>query len=478
MPIKSLDRHRRVTVMGLGLFGGGVGAARFWAELGAEVTVTDLRGESELAPSIAQLEDLNCHLVLGEHRDDDFKNADLIIVNPAVNPENKYLRLARSAGAEIVTEIGLVFRLVKGDVVAITGSNGKSTTTALTGAMLKAHDENTLVGGNIGGSLLPELKHHLPSSPVVLELSSFQLHYLKFQQAAPHIAVITNLSPNHLDWHRTVLNYYEDKRNILRFQTEHDFAVINSEDPVLCEWAESCPARVIRTAMEDPGGDACFLSNGNPETGDIIMRFEGVEFKLAHIASIRIPGAHNAVNALQAAAAAWLRSQDVKAVDLGLKNFNGLPHRLEYVETVGGKKFVNDSIATTPESTICALNSFKEPKVLIAGGYDKGISFDQLGEEILRKAHSVVLIGNTAEKIRHAIEKALAEYEEHSTGISYEPLIIDAGPDFDSAVKVAGEICPEGGVVLLSPACASYDMFINFEQRGDVFKKIVSRMNG
>lgn len=478
MSIKPMGGHRRITVMGLGLFGGGVGAARFWSGLGSAVTVTDLRSAEELAPSLRQIEDLDIRFVLGEHRDEDFKNADLVVVNPAVKPENRYIRLARAAGAEIITEVGLVFRLAKGPILGVTGSNGKSTTTALLGEILKRHNPGTLVGGNLGGSLLPELKDHLPSAPLVLELSSFQLHYLKLQSIAPQVAVITNLSPNHLDWHKTVLSYYEDKRNILRFQNATDWAVVNVEDPTLREWTETCRARLLRVARDDPGSEhACYIKDAA-----IHVRLDGETTQLAPLSSLRLPGRHNELNALQAAGAAFVFSRDADAVREGLSAFRGLPHRLEEVGAVGDVRFINDSIATTPESAICALHAFKEPKVIIAGGYDKGVSFDALGKAILERAEAVVLVGQTATAIREAVQKAMQELlrEQKVVGDSRyderEPLVIDAGPDFDSAVRVAREICPAGGVVLLSPACASYDMFINFEQRGEVFRRLVEQM--
>jgi len=465
MAIRLLHRHQRVTIMGLGLFGGGVGAARFWRELGSEVTVTDLRSAETLAPSLAQIADLGCRLVLGEHREEDFKGRDLVVVNPAVKPDNKYVRLARSAGADIVTEVGLVFRLARSPVLGVTGSNGKSTTTAILGAMLAQHDPRTLVGGNLGGSLLPAMKEHVPSAPIVLELSSFQLHYLKPQATSPAIAVITNLSPNHLDWHGTVLRYYEDKRLILRFQTADDTAVLNAEDPTLAAWAEACAARVISVARTDPQTPhACFLRGESA----IVMRLDGEETALGPIAALRIPGRHNVINALLAAAAAFAYSRDPRAIRQGLAGFQGLPHRLEHVGTVDGVRFINDSIATTPESAICALDAFAGPKVIIAGGYDKGIPMDAFGSAIREKAHAVILVGQMSAALRGAIEAQASD----------RPLlpILDAGVDFESAVRLAKEACPAGGTVLLSPACASYDMFTNFEERGDRFRALVQGM--
>ncbi|MCX7935195.1 MAG: UDP-N-acetylmuramoyl-L-alanine--D-glutamate ligase, partial [Planctomycetota bacterium] len=474
MPVQRLDRHRRILIMGLGLFGGGVGAARFWSDLGAEVTVTDLRTAAELAPSLEALRGTSCRFVLGEHREEDFRHCDLVVVNPAVRPDNRLLRLARSCGARITTEIGLVWRLATGPILAVTGTAGKSTTASLLGAMVKAFDPRTLVGGNLGGSLLPELKRHPPSAPIVLELSSFQLHYLKPQRIAPEVAVVTNLSPNHLDWHGTALRYYEDKRNIIRYQRADQWAILNAEDAALRQWAAEAPGRVIHVARSDPQtDDACFVSGmaagaeAPPADGRIIIRLQGEERALAEISALRLPGPHNLLNALQAAAAAYAFCREPRAVMAGLASFSGLPHRLEEVATWRGIKFVNDSKATTPEATILALRAFAGAAVLIAGGSDKGSSFAELGAAIAQHARAVVLIGATAARIKADILRAAP---------AAAPPIYEAGDDFEAAVRKAAEACPAGGVVLLSPACASFDMFANYEARGERFREIVQGM--
>lgn len=456
MAIKKLERHQRILIMGLGLFGGGVGAARFWAKLGSRVTVTDKKTAEILAPSIAELEGLNLTYRLGGHDKADFRDCDLVVVNPAVKPDDEYLCAARDAGAKIVTEIGLVFRLATGPVIGVTGSNGKSTTTALIGSMLECHDPGTLVGGNIGGSLLDEMPEHNPASPLVLELSSFQLHYLRDQAPAPRVAAVTNLSPNHLDWHGTVLRYYEDKRNIARFQGADDYLVLNAEDATLREWAPLCPARKIMTALADPGGEnACFVRNGK-----ITLRLSGGEQALCDLDLLRLPGAHNRCNAVMAAAAAYAYCRDAVAIRRGLESFAGLPHRLETVAEAGGVKFVNDSIATTPESAICGLDSFDRPIVIIAGGYDKGTPFEEFGAKVAAKAEAAVLIGATAGKMREIILR-------HKPGFRLE-----MPEDFPAAVARAHALCPPGGVVLLSPACASYGWFQNFQQRGEIFRRL------
>ncbi len=464
--IRLLYRHQRVTIMGLGLFGGGAGAARFWSELGADVIVTDLRDEATLEPAVRELRGLALQLVLGRHREQDFKGRDLIVVNPAVKPDNRYLRIARSAGARLLTEVGLVFRLARGPIIAVTGSNGKSTTTALLGTILQRHDPRTLIGGNLGGSLLGKLKKHTPSAPIVLEVSSFQLHYLKEQRARPHIAVITNLSPNHLDWHGSVLRYYEDKKNITRFQTTDDTLVLNAEDECLRLWSEASKARILMVARADPEHEnACFSSRN----GAVIFRMAGTETEIGSLRGLRLSGEHNIMNALQASAAAYLFSRNSAAINQGLAAFTGLPHRLEPIADVNDVSFINDSIATTPESTIAALNAFTGPITIIAGGYDKGIDLEPLGRVITQKACAAVLIGKTAPAIHAAISKYSRKHKN-------SPQVLNAGKNFEQAVQMAMDACPRGGVVLLSPACASYDMFTNFEERGERFRLIVQNM--
>lgn len=454
LSISPVGGHRKVTVMGLGSFGGGLGAARFWASVGSKVTVTDMNGPEKLRESIAGLEGLDVNLVLGEHRVEDFSGADLVMVNPAVKPGNKFVNIAREAGAAIQTEVGLALNMHRGPSLAVTGSNGKSTTTALLGKMLSFHNPHTLIGGNIGGSVLEGIKTHLPSAPIVLELSSFQLHYLKNMQYAPQVAIVTNLSPNHLDWHNTVLHYYESKRNLLRYQTPRQFAVLNGTCPTMREWASELRGTVVWTGLEDLGGNCGFVRDNT-----IFLRLNHEEIPLAKLDRFQLAGRHNMTNALQAACAAYLFCADRNAVQQGIDQFGGLPHRLERVAEVQGRTFINDSIATTPESSICALHSYDYPMVIIAGGYDKGSDLGEFAREITRCAIAAVLLGQTAPEIHKAIIEA-----DPAFNVVYDP---QAG--FDQIVADAFRLCPEGGIVLLSPGCASYGMFANFTERGIKF---------
>lgn len=459
-------RGRRVTVMGLGLFGGGVGAARFFAQRGAQVTVTDKRHEADLKPSIQALADLPIRYVLGRHDTDDFRGADILVVNPGVPDDSPLVAMARGAGAQIEREINLLFKLTANNPkIGVTGSNGKSTTTALLGAMLRLADPRTLTGGNLGGSLLEETAALPEGAPLVLELSSFMLDGLRELAESPEVAVVTNLSPNHLDRHRTVERYYEAKRVILDFQDASGFAVLNWDDPELRNWAAHVRGRAIWfSTQEEPDGDAAFMDGAK-----LVVRIGGGEEVVALQQTLRLPGKHNLANALAASAAALAHGVKPWQIAEALATFNGLPHRLEAVaRSPKNVTFYNDSIATTPESAICALHAFDGPTTLIAGGYDKGSSFYELGIAIAQRARRVILLGSTAAKIEESITRAARELQR-------TPQILHA-KDLPEAAQMAATGAVPGEVVLLSPACASYDMFINFQERGNQFAHLVRNL--
>ena len=472
---ESLTRFRRVTVMGLGRFGGGAGAARYFAGLGAEVTVTDLDRPEKLAQSLASLEGLGLKFVLGRHRLEDFLQADLVIANQAVRPENAFLAAAREAGTPVATETGLALGLNRSPWAAITGSAGKSTVSALLAAMLAAGDPDTLFGGNIGGDLLTRVEGRPEGSPLVAELSSYQLTHLAGDFAAgrisPPVAVaITNIVPNHLDWHRDLEEYAQSKLNLLRFLSESGRAAVNVEDARLRKRAERRPG-LIRCGLTDPGGpNAAFAENGR-----LALRLDSRAIFSLPLSAYRPPGRHNVLNAVLAAAAAFVVRPDPDAVAAGLAAFPGLPHRLETIGEFGGLTFVNDSKATTPEAAILALNAVPGAKTLIAGGYDKQSPFDALGAAIQERAAGLVLVGKAGPRIREAV---LAAAETRPPAMGGLP-VFEAGDDFALAVREARRIAsPTGGVVLLSPACASWGMFTNYEERGLAFRKAAALENG
>mgnify|MGYP003871731811 CR=1 FL=1 len=460
---------KRVTVMGIGLFGGGVGVARFLARQGAHVTATDLKDAATLAPSIAQLAGLPIALHLGGHTPADFTDADLVVVNPAVGDDSPYLALARNAGVQLETEINLFFKLCPAPILGITGSNGKSTATALAAHLLEAGPRRVWLGGNIGRSLLEDLDAIRPGDLVVLELSSFQLERLAWTGLSPALSVVLNLSPNHLDRHKTFEAYARAKQPIILNQRDTDAAILNADCEHVSTWGALGAGRklffstrrpVERGAWRD-GPRALWRDGGSPQElfrgGDLMLR-----------------GEHNLGNALAAAAAAVLCGVPIEAIAPRLAAFKPLEHRLEFVRTLDGVAYYNDSKATTPEAGIAGVEAFDEPVVLIAGGYDKHLPFDKFAEAVVKRAKAAVLIGATAARIRDAIA---ATGPAPITHVVTVPTLSDAAATLAEAIATARALARPGDVVLLSPACASYDMFDNFEQRGALFKRLVMELS-
>jgi len=450
----------RVTVMGLGLFGGGVGVSRFLVAKGARVTVTDLRSEKDLRESIEALRDLPITYHLGCHPDEDLTKADLVVVNPGVPRESPHLAKAIAAGVPLESEMNLFWKLCRAPVVGITGSNGKTTTTALVGEILKASRPGVWVGGNIGVSLLEDVDRIEPDHVVVLELSSFQLENLAFLERSPRVAVVTNLSVNHLDRHGTMEAYGEAKRNILRFQRPADTAVLNSDDPVVSAWASGHAGQGLFFSRKRAVEAGAFV---NP-SGEVVMRFGGEETVIGPSSLLRLPGWFNLENLLAATCAAWACGARAEAVRRVMQEFPGVEHRLELVAEVGGVKFYNDSIATNPDSVIAALQVLQGPIVLLLGGSDKKIPFDAMVRETKGRVKKAVLLGATAPTIQALFDRepGLPPYERAGS--------------FDEAVERAAAIAAPGDTVLLSPACASFDMFRNYAERGRRFKELVARL--
>ena len=425
---------RRVTVVGLGRFGGGVGVTRWLCEQGAAVTVSDNAPAEALAESIRRLDGLDVALHLGAHDERDFLAAELLVVNPAVPPDAPLLKVAAAAGVPRTTEINLFLRRCRAPVVGITGTVGKSTTTAMAGAVLSRRFE-THVGGNIGRSLLSDLPRIEPDHVVVLELSSFQLESLPEIAVSPHVAIVTNLAPNHLDRHGTLAAYADAKKNILRFQRPGDVLVLHAADELTAGWASDAPEGV-RVEHFDPADEP---------------------FELA------VVGEHNQANAQAAWTAAHALGVDRPTAAAALGEFAGLPHRLQFVCERDGVRYYNDSKCTTPEGGIVALRAFApRSAVFIVGGYDKGASFDALGRALAERAKAVVALGATAGKILAAVD----------AGREAAPPPAEQAADLARAVALARRHAAAGDAIALSPACASYDQFVNYEQRGQRFVEL------
>lgn len=463
-----------VTVMGLGGFGGGIGAVRFLAESGAKVIVTDLRSETELRPSLAQLDSSwPVTLRLGQHDEADFRKTDLVVVSPAVPKESPFLAVARERGVPMTSEMNLFWERNRGRVLAVTGSNGKSTTTVLTHAILdvacrtnpkrERGTSGCWLGGNIGISLLPEVRRIQPEDWVALELSSFQLEDLAPLRPRPEISVVTNFSPNHLDRHGTVDAYRAAKQNLLRWQTADQFAVVNAQSEV-----STWPTAATRLRF-GPADEHRFGVFG--EGSEVIARLPkefGGEQRLPLGNWLRLPGAHNWQNAQAAVAAALATGASIAAIEQAVSSFRGLPHRLEFVAEVDGRRCFNDSKSTTPEATVLALQSFDDPIVLLAGGYDKQIDLSAIAATAVGRCRAVALLGQTGPQLGRLIDAAARAANVVGPSCrGFESL--------ESAVAWSLQSSSPGDVVLLSPGCASYDWFQNYIERGESFVMLAKR---
>ena len=391
-------RDLQVLVMGLGSFGGGLGVVRFLAERGANITVTDMRPAEKLSDALAGLGEFsNLKFQLGGHDEADFRTADLIVVNPAVRRDNPYLRIAQAANIPLTSEMNLFWQWNSAPVVAVTGSNGKSTTTALIHSILQHSGRRSWLGGNIGVSLLPHVDQIRPDDVVVLELSSFQLTDLERLHVSPVVSVITNFAPNHLDWHESLEHYRWAKQTMLRWQQSSDTAILNADDQDVCGWLTA--GRRLHFGLRDSGESGVFAG----PNGQVTVRLADIPQPLPLSKWLRLPGRHNLANALAATCAALQFGVGTEAIQQGLEQYEPLPHRLQWIADFDGRSFYNDSLATTPESAIVALEAFDAPIVLLAGGYDKHVDLSQMAKAIAHRVKSVALMGQTAGILREII---------------------------------------------------------------------------
>ena len=421
--------------MGLGQFGGGAAAARWLVGQGARVTVTDLADERALVQSLRHLASCNVAAFhLGGHCEADFRDADLLVVNPAVRPNNEWLTIARQNGVPLTTEIDLFLQNCPAATIGVTGSNGKSTTAAMIATILQADGRRTWLGGNIGGSLLENLYEIRPEDSVVLELSSFQLGYLRPETRVPHIGVITSFSPNHLDWHANMDEYAAAKRILLLRQQPGDKAVINTHDRRLASWTSAVRGRLLPLVSDD------------------------------ELPRLTVPGWHNRMNAACAATVALAAECNRAAVKSGLMGFHGLPQRMELIAEVGGRAFFNDSTSTTPESTIAALESLERPVFLLAGGHDKGFDFTEMVEAIGRLTVGAAFYGEVGPKLNERLKA------------SHVDTVAIAVSTLEEALEWCCKMAQPGDAIVLSPGCSSHDQFRNFRERGERFAELVDRL--
>ena len=441
-------KEKKIAVLGLGVSNRPL--VRLLLEYGCSVIGCDKTPGEKLDGEILELEKLGCTLQVGDTYLDEL-TADIVFRTPGMHPANPALESLRAAGAQITSEMDVFFRLCPCKILAVTGSDGKTTTTTLISEMLKAAGKTVWLGGNIGTPLLPLCRQMKETDYAVVELSSFQL--MDMTRSA-HIAVVTNLAPNHLDVHKDMAEYVQAKKNIFAFQDSDCKLVLNADNAI----TDSFTGNGSTKKFSRQGSGDVWMGDG--------MIFRG-ETPVLNTADILIPGVHNIENYMAAILAVEGLVED-EVIRQVAQSFGGVEHRIELVRVKDGVRFYNDSIASSPSRTIAGLNSFPEKVLLIAGGYDKHIPFDVLGPYVCRSVKKLFLNGATAEKIRAAVE-ACPEY------VPGKPEIVECG-DFTSAVLAAAKAAQKGDVVLMSPACAAFDQFKNFMERGAYYKKLVKEL--
>ena len=449
-------KNKRVLVVGLGK--SGKSAALFLRERGAQVTVSDSRSAEALAGEIPALLDAGVMVETGGHGLLTFRRQDLIVVSPGVPFDTPELKQVRAFGLPIIGELELASRFLQGQIVAITGSNGKTTTTSLLGKIFAGAGVPTLVGGNIGTPVIDLIAQSTPQTTSVLEVSSFQLETV--EQFRPHIAVVLNITQDHLDRHGTFENYAAMKARITAQQTADDFFVLNAEDKPTQMLAARTKAQVFWFSGRRPIKQGAFVHG---ESIAFLPREGAKPEPVMPLAEIPLKGAHNVENVLAAVCAARLGGVSAESIRSSVAGFKAVEHRLEFVATVRGVAFFNDSKATNVDATKKALEAFPGGVHLILGGKDKNSDYTELADLLRARVKTVYTIGSAAEKI-----------ERHLAGVVK---IVSAGT-LDAAVRQAAQSAVPGDVVLLAPACASFDQFTGYEQRGRVFKELVNGLAG
>jgi UDP-N-acetylmuramoylalanine--D-glutamate ligase len=451
-------KDKRVLVVGLGK--SGVASALFLKAHGARVTVSDTKSGDELRNEIPSLLDHGITVETGGHGERTFRGQDLIVVSPGVPADLPMLAQARSMGEAVIGEIELAARFLPGPIVAITGSNGKTTTTTLTGEILTAGGIPTRVGGNIGTPAISLADRATRETAIVLEVSSFQLETI--QTFRPKVAVVLNVTPDHLDRHRTFEAYVDAKARIFQNQRGDDFAVLNEDDPTCVTMAERTRAQVFWFSRQKEVKQGAWVREGNILFRDGRAEAKTSQREIMLVSEIPLKGAHNLENALAAVCAGALMGCAPEKIRQAVREFKAVEHRLEFVATIRGVDYYNDSKATNVDATIKALESFPANIHLILGGKDKGSDYTVLNDLLRQRVKRVYTIGVAAGKIESQIGSS------KSGGVE----VVHA-ETLENAVRKANAVAEPGDVVLLAPACASFDQFKNYEHRGQAFKEIV-----
>lgn len=444
---------KNITVIGIGI--SNLPLIKYLVSLGANVTACDRRSAEDLGENYTELEKLGVKFNLGDGYLNNL-SGDMIFKTPGMRYDVPELLKAKENGSIVTSEMEVFFEVCPSHIIAVTGSDGKTTTTTLIHKMMTDAGYKTWLGGNIGNPLLTDTEKMKENDWVILELSSFQLHTMR---KSPEIAVITNISPNHLDMHKDYKEYIDAKKNIMLYQNEGDMLIVNADNQVTADIGKSANGAVkyfSRNGMADVYLD-----------GNIIKR--GI-VEILNIKDIKIPGMHNVENYMAAiAAVSGLVSKEV-IVNVA-KTFGGVEHRIELVRTLDGVKYYNSSIDSSPNRTINTLRVFPNKVIMIAGGKDKGIPYDEIGPALAEHVKVLILIGATSDKIQEALDAEI-----NKTGNGKDIEVIRA-TSYEDAVNTARSKAHDGDVVLLSPASTSFDMFRNFEERGNLFKKIVNELN-
>jgi UDP-N-acetylmuramoylalanine--D-glutamate ligase len=440
-------------VLIVGLARTGIAVSLFGAGYGACVTATDEKPASALGSALEKLRAAGVSLALGGHDPAIFLDPDLIVLSPGVPARLPALLKARAKGIPVWSEIELAWRFLRGKLIAITGSNGKTTTTSLVAHILMTAGIPTLLGGNIGTPLLELVERSSDSTVTVAEVSSFQLEII--EAFRPEIGVLLNLTPDHLDRHASFEEYAAAKMRMFENQLERDAAILNADDPEVTRRMPSRPHAYWFSRQKRVAAGA-FLQGDQ-----IVFRQEGEETPIARRSEIPLSGEHNVENVLAACTAAYLAGAKPSAIAAGVKSFPGVEHRLEFVAEITGVRYYNDSKATNVDAAVKALESFVGPLIVILGGKDKGSPYTPLRELLTSRARHAILIGTAAEKIAADLESAVP---------------LDRTETLDHAVEKAASLARPGDTVLLAPACSSFDQFENYEHRGRVFKQLVAAL--
>lgn len=450
---------RRVVILGLARQG--IALARFWAQAGAEVTVSDLQPRSALKAALAELEGLPIRYVLGKHPLSLLSKADLLCLSGGVPLDAPIVVEAQRRGIPLTNDAQLFLERCPAPVIGITGSAGKTTTTTLVYEMCRRAGLSVWVGGNIGNPLLTDLDRIAPGDWVVMELSSFQLEIMTL---SPHVAAVLNITPNHLDRHKTMESYIAAKRNIVRYQRPEDIAVLSYDDAAARALAISTAARLSWFSGRTEVEAGAFKANG-----ELILRSPNGDQRICRADEVRLRGRHNLLNILAACALASVAGVDVEHMREIATTFAGVEHRLEWVREWNGVNWYDDSIATTPERALAALRSFEEPIVLLAGGRDKKLPWDEFAVEVLSRVRHLVTFGEAGPMIAEVVGRRFSESRSPETRLEQ----ITPVATLEEAVQVAARVARPGDVVLLSPGGTSFDAFRDFAARGERFKELV-----